>query len=528
MREQVVLSREHNSSLDVVPGILDLPSGFLRDETIEEYAKLLALFYDRIIIPDGWLHCYGPLSEYIRRHLRKGRTSSEFTGNTIFRLLENSILLPALRGTHADEDGPASGFNLYDVWSGVLRTDVRRSFGVSGLDPMRRMMIMDQEENQFCSAQMANENHTILSELSKRIRSFVSWDCPWRKVSEPAEVNVDHWNRSLLDASRRLIFDGSEIVTAPQDTATISGELIADDSSAQRALHQFVERLTESLGANLSAKDPRRGQFEHAVAQALSPQEDVRAMSYEWFYSRLEPSASSVNPFLGGRGGAQPRPDVLFGTIILDRISTIQELLFANKFNASAGRCDNWSPYVTGDEIFRARISASHPDQFIREYYSLSTAPVNIAALTVDQIITLRHNNERYFWHMRKPQPAANFWQANHGLRVALLKYIGDIVKAAPPLSRSKVVGRIGNGVIISGMAYALADRLSAWLLVGSMPIAVWASQEAQEIVRGWFSGKLEQFMIKRLAGASHPSQLDILSRLWHLKESAPVDRLKV
>jgi hypothetical protein len=44
-------------------------SGRNRAENVHSrcrYLALTALFFDHMIVPDGWLHCAGPISEYLR------------------------------------------------------------------------------------------------------------------------------------------------------------------------------------------------------------------------------------------------------------------------------------------------------------------------------------------------------------------------------------------------------------------------------------------------------------------------------
>src|SRR5262249_16004629 len=67
------IKRQEVNGRDVIPGFLDLPSGTLEPDDLERYLKILALFSDHILIPDGWLHCMGPLSEHLRAQFRAAK-----------------------------------------------------------------------------------------------------------------------------------------------------------------------------------------------------------------------------------------------------------------------------------------------------------------------------------------------------------------------------------------------------------------------------------------------------------------------
>src|SRR5437879_2656976 len=65
--------QSQKSRFDILPCTLDLPAGLLPTWLVQRQLAFYALFADRIIIPDGWAHCKGPLSEYVRRVYRMAK-----------------------------------------------------------------------------------------------------------------------------------------------------------------------------------------------------------------------------------------------------------------------------------------------------------------------------------------------------------------------------------------------------------------------------------------------------------------------
>ncbi len=67
MSTQIVsLAGERASRLHLYAGFLDPVNGLSQHSDIENALKFAALFYDRIIAPDGFFHGYSPLSLYLR------------------------------------------------------------------------------------------------------------------------------------------------------------------------------------------------------------------------------------------------------------------------------------------------------------------------------------------------------------------------------------------------------------------------------------------------------------------------------
>ena len=79
VKSNIERSGKPREGRDVILGSLDLPFlGEMTNQQMERHLAAAALFNRHIIVPDGWLHCKGPLSEYLRSSVfdRKGRADA--------------------------------------------------------------------------------------------------------------------------------------------------------------------------------------------------------------------------------------------------------------------------------------------------------------------------------------------------------------------------------------------------------------------------------------------------------------------
>lgn len=96
-------ANRENSRLNLYAGSFDLVNGKSLPRRISDYLKFAALFYERIVIPDGFLHCYGPLTSYFEKYISDRGSIQQLD---IVRLLKAGILVPALR----------RGESIYENW----------------------------------------------------------------------------------------------------------------------------------------------------------------------------------------------------------------------------------------------------------------------------------------------------------------------------------------------------------------------------------------------------------------------------
>ncbi len=91
---KILKLEEGNLFTRVYAGNLDAVNGFDEARTFERTLKFQALFYEHILIPDGFFHCHGPISHSIRNSVESGSNPKE---TPLLRFLEAGIAVPMLR-----------------------------------------------------------------------------------------------------------------------------------------------------------------------------------------------------------------------------------------------------------------------------------------------------------------------------------------------------------------------------------------------------------------------------------------------
>src|SRR4051794_14534684 len=67
----------HEGGPYLYAGELDFVAGDTIDKSIVNDLKHAALFYDRIIVQDGLLHCYGPLGQHLLRMSKASKADQQ-------------------------------------------------------------------------------------------------------------------------------------------------------------------------------------------------------------------------------------------------------------------------------------------------------------------------------------------------------------------------------------------------------------------------------------------------------------------
>ena len=89
--------------MNLYGGLADLVNGSTDSKVIDRALKFAALFYEHIIVPDGFFHCYGPLATYAR-----SLSPSALEASVLGRLLQHGFVVPAIR----------EGDSIYSNWNG--------------------------------------------------------------------------------------------------------------------------------------------------------------------------------------------------------------------------------------------------------------------------------------------------------------------------------------------------------------------------------------------------------------------------
>lgn len=390
------LQPSHNN--DILPGILDLPN-LLPVQQVEKYLKIWALFFDRIIIPDGWLHCSGPIVRYLRHHLRNSRLPLEhkdrrpFLANTFMRLLREGIIVPALRGQRpTSEDLKVRGFRLYDVWTGTAqsRDPNNRYFGVYKATSETRMTILDptpaKEESE--EQNWVEENHTILKALQDATAVFCDWTAPHLAV-DAIDVNdqtqVQLWDNELA-AQIRDFATNNEITGA-----LLELELNRAEGVDVKAVKGFAANFYASLAEEAHGKGIRRGTVENLIGLQIIGR---RVRDYVEFDDlTTEPAIHCGIDKLAVVAGAAARPisprrQIARWALVL--ATTVQETSYADRFHCSL----NIPPFFE-DGIYHGKLAQGHNlasdiDSFIPQEHTLAATPIPFDEIEIDDVLELR------------------------------------------------------------------------------------------------------------------------------------------
>ncbi len=450
---RVGIEYQPTQNADVLPGLLDLPTGQLAAKALERYLVISALFFDHLIVPDGWLHCAGPVSEYLRGEYEKASNAQTagaadtFDDNMIFRLLREEILVPALRGNHPrHERDTYRGYNLADVWNGRVADEHgnRMGMGVYIEDAKRRMAILDPDDT----------NKTIVQGMADATRRFVDWTSPdvsVDRVGHNDDADRDAWDTTFSTTVTSLIATASKELLPTLDLAALKNLQLLSDPTILDATERFCGELNDRI-TGLNGK-LRRGDLEREVAGAFNLD---RLNSYAQLY-RLDqtPAFRVQNPFATEWPSAPlhlaTRQEL--ATALLDRVTTIQEAMFSRKCHCSIGL-----PYNLSEDLYYTGLAndnglASTAASFDYERILLCDSPIDFSALSVSTITRLRDAHREYFHYAATAKPGKQFWNTNKNLRKCLEHHLTDIAAAAPVTRVTLELAQWGTQAGISGLA---------------------------------------------------------------------------
>ena len=101
-----VTDRPNADRLEILAGQWDPANGNLWPKSFNELLRWWALFFERIIVPDSYFCCYGPLYQ----HLHDYDLLNQDAGNPLLSLLSAGVIVPAI--VDANQDA-----NIYDTWA---------------------------------------------------------------------------------------------------------------------------------------------------------------------------------------------------------------------------------------------------------------------------------------------------------------------------------------------------------------------------------------------------------------------------
>lgn len=482
---------------DMLPGLLDLPSASLPPIFVERLLKIWALFFERIIIPDGWLHCKGPLSEYLRAEYRASQTSSvaggpeTFDGNTLLRLMREGIVVPGLRGRRpATTTDKVRGFDIHRVWSGqVMDTDKKPlSLGVFFTNPEQRMAILDPTD----------ENESILRAVAAATRTFVDWtspDVPVEAIGLDDTSELAAWDEQFSgEVFNSILYDDLSRVR-DADVLEINAFLQLPDADLDRLTKFYDDLLGRVQQLKANSSNIRRGTLERVVAQSFGM---TRLTGYEDL-SQIEhdPRELALNRFASGTTGAPTTvaPRLMLTESLLSTTTTVQEALFSAKFNCSPSMPRGFVDSVYHGGLAQRAGLENDVESFAYEEVLLWESSIAFETLSVDNIVNLRKSHPDYFAAASNCRPARHFWRENAYLQRELTSYLKDISAKTPVTGTAyrgidMMAGEFGAqfGDAVKGFA----GEFGAGILLPSFgPLAIWLAKRTVSRTSKILSAKL-------------------------------------
>lgn len=446
---------------DILPAVLDLPNHRVSPLQMERHLKLWALFFDRIIIPDGWIHCYGPISEYLRRHLKTAEQGRrQFHSNTFLRLLEAEVIVPALRGERPTRsDRIVRGYKQFDVARGKEKSrDVKRlNFGVQP----GRMMIMDLDGPETVRN---SQNAQILEAVQNSTRLFAAWSAPALPVTALDCEDQKHVRSGDSKLGQRVALE-----LLDEDLQTELLDSLCNRTRLQRKeLQRFAEPFYKELGSQCGPEGIRRGDLENVVArQIFGGRMDRYAILDDL---RHEPTAHKlVDEFASGLSGRtiiiSPRREM--ARFALEITTTIQEASFADRFQCSLSIPPFFNDAVYHREAAREYRLARDTEAPDPGEHTLLNTPIPFECIGVDEVLELRRwaKEEGFLQAQAQCRTGRDFVADNHHYISLLREYLRRCNEAAVFRHATRVVEAAIRLVLrVSGIEVAAdAEAITKW-----------------------------------------------------------------
>jgi len=465
---------------------------------VERLLKIWALFFERIIIPDGWLHCKGPLSEYLRAEYRASNASSAaggpatFDGSTLLRLLREGIVVPGLRGRRrATGTDKVRGFDIHRVWSGQeLDTNGKPlTFGIFFTNPEQRMAILNPTD----------ENANLLEAIAAATKIFVDWTSPDVPVDvvgfdDSAEIAAldERFSSEVFD---NILYDElSRVREAGVSEINAFLQLSEADLDRLTRFYDGILGCVQQIRSNNS--NIRRGAMEQLVAQSFGI---LRLTGYEDLEQiECDPTELALNRFASETVGAPTAvaPRLMLAQSLLNITTTVQEALFSQRFNCSPSMPRGFVDSVYYGGLAQRAGLESDVESFAYEQVLLWESPIAFETLSVDNIVHLRKSHPDYFAAACSCRPAHHFWRENAYFRRELIAYLKDISAKAPVTGTAyrgidMFAGELGAqfGDVIKGFA----GKFGAGILLPSFgPLAMWLAKRSVSRASKILSAKLD------------------------------------
>lgn len=224
---------------DVYGGVFDIDQGRASKINFGEINSTL-LFCDRIFVPDGFFHCYGPFSSHLIGEI--DRASSRFINGNLISYLRGGFIVPVVRIGESPDDVWYNGKN-------------------DGVVPGEHL-VFSKEEGDYLFGALKNE---VIPEYAR-----------WPKEMDPKNSEFNHESTFATYLSQNLLDDDCGI---PNDSGLdqLANLLpnIGVDAGEAREIVDGLSGLRYLIHENAKNKKFRRGDVEEFLRQQLGQEKFI-------------------------------------------------------------------------------------------------------------------------------------------------------------------------------------------------------------------------------------------------------------
>lgn len=396
-----------DQNLWIYAGWLDIANSNESWSTLLNLTKIYALFYERILVYDGYFHCKGPLFSALesayraKPDFRNGWTEEELQEHEILKLLFEGIVVP----------GHRQGDSMAHVFSNELRGIKPGAFLSVDKEPGARVldMVDSVSRHYYLQPKMsANDFHKAL----------------WESLTD-----------RQTDIGRMLANPGSI-----EKAKSLPREAVKD-------IQKTIEKFHGALINNYAKEEFRRGWIENWAAKELG----LKSLhGYDTFGAKID------------YGSPHETAKAAVVLELLNSVSTAYELMHADAFNCQAGLFtthDRDIPKLPAMRKIRTATESEGPK--LPSEIKIDSLE-HVGALSARDIVNFREYGPfiEYCERMKKlrqPSEGESIMAANKDFEVFLFgtyaKAISDLLrksstKTAWPIELSAAAGRVGAGVL--------------------------------------------------------------------------------
>ena len=409
-------------------GIFDLVNGYRFLSKYHNHLKFAALFYDGILVPDGYFHGYGPIAAHITKIIDKPKYILE--SDIIIQFLRASIIVPALRSGDSLLANFLNGSSI-GIIPGEFAT-LKKDDGLKVLSVIERVTETNRKVIPW-PKDMAVANTCLFGELLYRV--LVSDKSP------SSLKNVQFPKQSLL----------SKLDFSTQSSLFTS----------QNIVNGFIDMI-EQKRADVKF---RRGEIENYFVDQLNIK-DIEGNLYHHIHNLSSTFEYGVAHHL------------------LNQVSTIYEAYHANQFKTVGGLFLSHDTDIVSHGLFDHMITFSEasPDLIEGNKEILLSGSLDLSVLSAEDIIRFRNEAMigqkpcfelylEYLHNLKSPTNNQTFKEANSEFIDFLVsKYIPKIIETFPKVGYFDSIAKFSVGSASALVQYA-SWHFGEQIRIGGFPL---------------------------------------------------------